>query len=133
MVLYIGKSRGSGILSGLVLSGEARAMREFLATMSGKIRLKNSLNVVMAVLTIGALGPANAAGDAASGSTTNKDGATGQIVLSGAQKTPLQLGSREETKNERYAKVKPENLRRLDFKVVGSGCAACLGRIRKRI
>lgn len=39
-----------------------------------------------------------------------------------------------ESKSEKaIAKVDPKNLTRLDFRVEGSSCASCLGRIRKRI
>ena len=40
---------------------------------------------------------------------------------------------RTETKEERKKSLNMSQLRRLDFRVTGSGCAACLGRIRKRI
>ncbi|MDZ4832171.1 MAG: heavy-metal-associated domain-containing protein [Candidatus Melainabacteria bacterium] len=37
------------------------------------------------------------------------------------------------TKADRYKQLDQSQLHRLDFRVTGSGCAACLGRIRKRI
>lgn len=40
---------------------------------------------------------------------------------------------RTETKEERKKSLNLNQLHRLDFRVSGSSCAACLGRIRKRI
>lgn len=40
---------------------------------------------------------------------------------------------RTETKEERKKALNMNQLHRLDFRVTGSSCAACLGRIRKRI
>ncbi len=41
--------------------------------------------------------------------------------------------SRAEEKQERLKKLNLTMLHRLDFRVEGSGCAACLGRVRKKI
>lgn len=103
-------------------------MRDFLTIARTS---KQTRSVALSIFMVLAMSSASEAQD--SGSTTNKDGATGQIVLSGAQKTPLMLGSKEQIKKERLAKLDQTMLHRLDFRVVGSGCAACLGRVRKRI
>lgn len=104
-------------------------MRDFLTI--GRMS-KQTRSIALSVFMVLATSPAGEA-QVANESTTNKDGSTGQIVLSGAQKTPLMLGSKEQIKKERLAKLDQTMLHRLDFRVVGSGCAACLGRVRKRI
>ncbi|MBX9669101.1 MAG: cation transporter [Candidatus Obscuribacterales bacterium] len=50
--------------------------------------------------------------------------------------TPIMMfptKSRSEEKQERLKKLNLNMLHRLDFRVEGSGCAACLGRVRKKI
>ncbi len=50
--------------------------------------------------------------------------------------TPIMMfptKSRSEEKQERLKKLNLSMLHRLDFRVEGSGCAACLGRVRKKI
>jgi len=44
-----------------------------------------------------------------------------------------QLVFRSESKAERAKKLNMKALHRLDFRVTGSSCASCLGRIRRRI
>ncbi len=57
-----------------------------------------------------------------------------EIILHGGQpKEVLMLNGRAQQKEERLAKANKSMLHRLDFRVEGSGCAACLGRVRKRI
>ena len=46
---------------------------------------------------------------------------------------PMQFESRTQVKEERKKKLNMTALHRLDYRVTGSSCAACLGRIRKRI
>lgn len=50
-----------------------------------------------------------------------------------SDKIKADLISRSNTDSDKKIGVDPKNLRRVDFRVEGSKCASCLGRIRKRM
>lgn len=87
------------------------------------LRLLAGASMLCILATLGSVQPVDSAQE------TGAQGAAGATN----EQLPLTLSSRAETKDERYKKLDATKLRRLDFRVTGSGCASCLGRIRKRM
>jgi copper chaperone CopZ len=91
-------------------------------------------SLLVGLLTIfGSMQFALAASDAAT-SKPSPAGSTGAAPAAGSQteEIPMML-PRGQIKEERKKKLNMAELRRLDWRVTGSSCAACLGRIRKRV
>lgn len=65
--------------------------------------------------------------------SAQETGATGGAPAKVQAPASESMVFRTETKEERKKSLNMSQLRRLDFRVTGSSCAACLGRIRKRI
>ncbi len=81
-------------------------------------------------LLVGSFSDAIAAQETAGTATTTTTTTTTTTKPQGLDEV---LALRTTSKEERYKKLDKTKLHRIDWRVTGSGCAACLGRIRKRI
>lgn len=84
----------------------------------------------MLCLLVGSVSVSDAAPETATTTTTTT---TSTTTSSAPQSLGEVLALRTASKEERYKKLDATKLHRIDWRVTGSGCAACLGRIRKRI
>lgn len=82
----------------------------------------------MLCLLVGSFSDATAAQESTGTATT-----TTTTTTTKPQGLDEVLALRTTSKEERYKKLDKTKLHRIDWRVTGSGCAACLGRIRKRI
>lgn len=85
------------------------------------LRLLAGASLISLVATFASVDHAFAAQDASSAGSP------------AASSDEVMLAPRGQIKEERKKKLNMKELRRLDFRVTGSSCAACLGRIRRRI